>query len=225
MISCILSLRTQDKTTEAASRRLFQIARTPETLAKIPAGKIEKAIYTVGFYRVKAKRIREMSKEIATKIRRTGAGYHRRATAIERSRQKNRKFSGNRQLQPRGNLRGYPCSPDHEPVGLIKTKNHPDRICAAGSSPPKNTGSRSTVIWWLFARGSASRFHRFAPVPGGAKTSGESESKKTDNAHRQGGKGRKGKRGKELNEKTKGKLKEYSHLSHEESRKVESKGT
>jgi len=67
LISCILSLRTQDKTTEAASRRLFQIARTPGTLAKIPGGKIERAIYPVGFYRVKAKRIREMSKEIATK--------------------------------------------------------------------------------------------------------------------------------------------------------------
>ena len=67
LISCILSLRTQDKTTEAASRRLFQIARTAETLAKIPVGKIERAIYPVGFYRVKAKRIREMSKEIAAR--------------------------------------------------------------------------------------------------------------------------------------------------------------
>jgi len=67
LISCILSLRTQDKTTEAASRRLFQIARTPETLTKVPVGKIEKTIYPVGFYRVKAKRIREMSKEIAAK--------------------------------------------------------------------------------------------------------------------------------------------------------------
>ena len=43
------------------------------------------------------------------------------------------------------------------------------------------------------------------------------------------GKGERGKgkreRGKELNEKTKGELKEYSHLSHEESREVESRGT
>lgn len=65
LISCILSLRTQDRTTEAASRRLFRIACTPGTLAKIPAAKIEKAIYPVGFYRVKAERIREMSREIA----------------------------------------------------------------------------------------------------------------------------------------------------------------
>ena len=67
LISCILSLRTQDRTTEEASRRLFQIARTPDGLAKVPVAKIEKAIYPVGFYRVKAQRIREMSEEIAGK--------------------------------------------------------------------------------------------------------------------------------------------------------------
>jgi len=67
LISCILSLRTQDKTTEAASRRLFRIASTPEAMAKVPAVKIAKAIYPVGFYRVKARQIREMSGEIATK--------------------------------------------------------------------------------------------------------------------------------------------------------------
>jgi len=69
LISCILSLRTQDKTTEEASRRLFRMARTPETLAQIPVAEIQKAIYPVGFYRVKAKQIREMSEEIVKKYR------------------------------------------------------------------------------------------------------------------------------------------------------------
>ena len=64
LVSCILSLRTQDKTTEKASRRLFQIGRTPETLAEASAEKIEKAIYPVGFYRVKAQRIKDFSREI-----------------------------------------------------------------------------------------------------------------------------------------------------------------
>ncbi len=67
LISCILSLRTQDKTTEAASRRLFRIARRPETLGEVPVEKIEKTIYPVGFYRVKAIRIRAMSREIAAR--------------------------------------------------------------------------------------------------------------------------------------------------------------
>jgi len=64
LISCILSLRTQDKTTAEASSRLFALADTPEAMALLPVETIEKVIYPVGFYRVKAERIREMSREI-----------------------------------------------------------------------------------------------------------------------------------------------------------------
>jgi endonuclease-3 len=64
LISCILSLRTQDNTTGKASERLFKLASTPEKLANLSVGTIERAIYPVGFYRVKAGRIKEMSKEI-----------------------------------------------------------------------------------------------------------------------------------------------------------------
>ncbi|NOY54271.1 MAG: endonuclease III [Deltaproteobacteria bacterium] len=64
LISCVLSLRTQDGTTAAASERLFAVANTPETLAKVPVKKIEKLIYPVGFYRVKAKNIRAISKRL-----------------------------------------------------------------------------------------------------------------------------------------------------------------
>ena len=64
LISCLLSLRTKDKVTGEASQRLFQLAQSPEALAKLPVEKIEKAIYPVGFYRVKARRVRDISKEI-----------------------------------------------------------------------------------------------------------------------------------------------------------------
>ena len=67
LISCILSLRTKDQVTAEASKRLFRIARSPETLPRLSAAKIEKAIYPVGFYRVKARRIREISKDIVEK--------------------------------------------------------------------------------------------------------------------------------------------------------------
>jgi len=67
LISCILSLRTQDKVTGEASRRLFELAQTPETLSKLSLEKIEKAIYPVGFYRVKARNIKEISGEIIAK--------------------------------------------------------------------------------------------------------------------------------------------------------------
>ena len=57
LISCILSLRTQDKTTTAASNRLFAIATTPMAILETPIKVIEKAIYPVAFYRTKAKTI------------------------------------------------------------------------------------------------------------------------------------------------------------------------
>ncbi|MCL5022047.1 MAG: endonuclease III [Nitrospirae bacterium] len=67
LVSCILSLRTQDRTTGGASERLYRLASTPEEMAKLPVGKIEKAIYPVGFYRVKARTIRTLSREISEK--------------------------------------------------------------------------------------------------------------------------------------------------------------
>jgi endonuclease III len=57
LISCILSLRTQDKTTNAASDRLFAIAATPDKMLATPVEVIQEAIYPVAFYRVKARNI------------------------------------------------------------------------------------------------------------------------------------------------------------------------
>jgi len=58
LISCLLSLRTKDKTTGEASGRLFALAHTPATMLSLPLAKIRRAIYPVGFYRTKAKSIR-----------------------------------------------------------------------------------------------------------------------------------------------------------------------
>jgi endonuclease-3 len=66
LVSCILSLRTKDSTTAEASARLFSIARSPEKLSKVSLKAIVKAIYPVGFYRVKAGRISAISKELAS---------------------------------------------------------------------------------------------------------------------------------------------------------------
>ena len=55
LISCLLSLRTKDETTRAASQRLFRLARTPAALRRLSPRTIEQAIYPVGFYRTKAR--------------------------------------------------------------------------------------------------------------------------------------------------------------------------
>lgn len=60
LISCILSLRTQDATTAEASHRLFALADTPQAMLKLTTQKIARLIYPVGFYRTKAKVIRNI---------------------------------------------------------------------------------------------------------------------------------------------------------------------
>ncbi len=60
LISCLLSLRTQDKTTDAASGRLFRLAKTPTGMRRLPLDKIRRAIYPVSFYRTKARHIKEI---------------------------------------------------------------------------------------------------------------------------------------------------------------------
>jgi endonuclease-3 len=59
LISTLLSLRTRDAVTAAASERLFAAARTPRTLGRLSAKRIERLIYPVCFYRVKARTIRK----------------------------------------------------------------------------------------------------------------------------------------------------------------------
>ena len=60
LIGCLLSLRTQDATTHGACQRLFRLARTPQAMLALPTRTIERAIYPVGFYRTKARRIKEV---------------------------------------------------------------------------------------------------------------------------------------------------------------------
>ena len=60
LISCILSLRTQDKTTGIASEKMFSLAPDVKTMSKLPVKIIENAIYPVGFYKTKAERIKDI---------------------------------------------------------------------------------------------------------------------------------------------------------------------
>lgn len=67
LISCLLSLRTRDPTTIAASERLFKVADTPQKMLKLSLSELEKLIYPVGFYKTKAKRIQEINKILIEK--------------------------------------------------------------------------------------------------------------------------------------------------------------
>jgi endonuclease-3 len=58
LIATLLSARTQDATTLAASTRLFNVARTPRTMAALSIKRIERLIYPVSFYRHKARHVK-----------------------------------------------------------------------------------------------------------------------------------------------------------------------
>ncbi len=69
LISTIISLRTKDEVTAEASKRLFKRAGTPEEMLTLSEEEIAELIYPAGFYRNKAKIIREISKTIIEKYR------------------------------------------------------------------------------------------------------------------------------------------------------------
>jgi endonuclease-3 len=62
LIATLLSARTQDATTLAASTRLFDVARTPEAMALLTVRRIERLIYPVSFYRHKARHVKAACK-------------------------------------------------------------------------------------------------------------------------------------------------------------------
>ena len=67
LIACILSLRTNDKTTYPATLRMLELGKTPKDFANCDVKKLEKTIYPVGFYSNKAKQIVELSKILVEK--------------------------------------------------------------------------------------------------------------------------------------------------------------
>jgi endonuclease III len=58
LVSTILSARTKDDVTAAASARLFAVADTPSAVAALPVRRLERLIFPVGFYRTKARNLK-----------------------------------------------------------------------------------------------------------------------------------------------------------------------
>ena len=68
LISCILSLRTNDRTTYPATLRMLKLAKTPQAMKDIKVEDLANAIYPVGFYENKAKQIIELSRQIVEEL-------------------------------------------------------------------------------------------------------------------------------------------------------------
>lgn len=67
LIATLLSAQTRDAVTHAASTRLFRVARTPRTMAKLTVKEIERLIYPVSFYRNKAVHVKATCEQIMSR--------------------------------------------------------------------------------------------------------------------------------------------------------------
>ena len=66
LISTVLSARNKDEMTIRATKKLFSKYKTPKQIANAPLKKIEPLIKQSGFYKIKAKRIKEISNILST---------------------------------------------------------------------------------------------------------------------------------------------------------------
>lgn len=64
LVSCILSLRTRDAVTYAASERLFARAPDVRSLSRLRVPRLQALIYPVSFYRVKARGLRLLARQL-----------------------------------------------------------------------------------------------------------------------------------------------------------------
>ena len=68
LIATLLSARTQDATTHAASTRLFRRARTPRSMARLSLQEVARLIYPVSFYRNKARHVRACCEKLVSRF-------------------------------------------------------------------------------------------------------------------------------------------------------------
>ncbi|WP_461830083.1 endonuclease III domain-containing protein [Aquifex sp.] len=62
LVCALLSTRTKDELTHRVCKRFFEKVKSPEDLVKLSEEEIQRLIYPVGFYRVKAKQLKEIGK-------------------------------------------------------------------------------------------------------------------------------------------------------------------
>ena len=150
LIATLLSARTQDATTLAASTRLFARARTPRTLAALPVKEIERLIYPVSFYRNKARHVKAACQRLLVGLRRPRArqpleelvtlpGVGRKTATLV--------------LILAFQSRRHICVDTHvhrisNRLGLGAARRRPRRPSRRSTPPPTRAGGRSSTSTW-----------------------------------------------------------------------------
>ena len=68
LIATMLSAQTRDAVTAAASERLFKVARSPKSMARLTVPQIQRLIYPVSFYRHKAVHVKQACEQILSRF-------------------------------------------------------------------------------------------------------------------------------------------------------------
>lgn len=69
LISCLLSLRTKDLTTESVSDKLFRVASTPQEIIDLDVYELEKIIFSSGHYKKKARTLQSVSRDVLDRFK------------------------------------------------------------------------------------------------------------------------------------------------------------
>lgn len=68
LVAVMLSSRTRDETTSRVCQRLFKVAPTPQKLVQLENSKLETLIYPVGFYKTKARHLKQLAQGVVERF-------------------------------------------------------------------------------------------------------------------------------------------------------------
>lgn len=147
LIACILSLRTNDKTTYPATMRMLELGRTPKDFLTVKLEDLENAIYPVGFYKNKAKQILDIAYEL----------YHNHNSVVPKEIDELIKFKGvGRKTANLVQAKGYGipsiCVDVHvhrisNRLGLVSTKEPEETEFALKDNLPKKSWSDINTLF------------------------------------------------------------------------------
>lgn len=147
LIACILSLRTNDRTTYPATMRMLKLGKTPKDFLSVKIEDMEKAIYPVGFYKNKAKQILDIAYEL----------YNNHNSIVPRDIEELIKFKGvGRKTANLVQSKGYDmpsiCVDVHvhrisNRLGFVETKEPEETEFALKANLPKKSWSEINTLF------------------------------------------------------------------------------
>ena len=123
LVSTILSLRTKDEVTRQAATRLLGKAQSPEELLLLPEEEIARLIFPVGFYKTKARTLKQICRDLIDKIRGKGPERSGRAPEAQGRRAQDRQPGPNFRVSQARHLRGHSRAQGQQQTRIRQDEN------------------------------------------------------------------------------------------------------